>query len=280
MFRLSLKSFTRENLDLTSTIHASSLVENASLQVTKPLLTESIPDVLQKRRALALEAIDVALIQPTVARLASIGLAQNAAHELGERRLRSRIREHCQHIRERAIPALLQRLLRDDVADIALRRKQSPHVIRFLQLILLARLDRDHIRRHTVPLMQVLAHLFRVDVLCVALILARPLHLDQANRPDVFPCLRFVFAGLCFEEIPAFRRIQQRLFPIGRGLVVNVQIELDHSFALQRCAFHIHQHIRAFRRCGGQLQDKARIEALDRRARERAVSLLSFVEND
>src|SRR5437899_1755937 len=111
MLGLSFETFARENLDLASATHAAGLVDDSALEVAETFLPEAIANVLQKRRPLTLETKDVALIQPVVAGFPAIGLAQNAADELRQRGLRTRVRQHREHVGERTIPALLKRLL-------------------------------------------------------------------------------------------------------------------------------------------------------------------------
>ena len=54
-----------------------------------------------------------------------VGLAENPAHQLGQASS-MRIRQDHQHVGEGAIPALLKRLLRDDVPDVQSRARSPP----------------------------------------------------------------------------------------------------------------------------------------------------------
>ena len=82
-------------------------------------------------------------------------------------------------------------LLGDDVADGAFRVKQ----VNVFNLIFVAALDGDFLRRNVALLDQILTRILSMDETGQALFLARALHLNQHNRTDVITRALVVFTG-------------------------------------------------------------------------------------
>ena len=163
---------------------AVAVIGQLGLEVAEPFAIESATHFAQEFDALALKAEHVALVQPTVAGLARVGLAQDATHELGQRARRAGASEDRQHVGEGAVPALLQRLLGDDEPDLAVARQQAAGVIHLLEVIASAGLHRDLLGTDVGVLHQVLTRILGVHDAGQPLIAAGALHLDQVWRDN------------------------------------------------------------------------------------------------
>ena len=116
------------------------------------------------------------------------GLAQDAPHQLRQGRLCARIGQDRQHIGKRTVPSFLQSVFGDDEANLAIARQQAVIVVRFLQIVLVAGLDRNFFGTNAEYADQMLFNLFGMSVaVIVALISAGAFHLHKQNRPDIAP---------------------------------------------------------------------------------------------
>lgn len=73
---------------------------------------------------------------------------------------------------------------------------------------------------------------------------------------------------------------EQRVAPVRRRAVGEVQIQLDHLGVEQFTARDFNEDIRLLRWRRGKLQHQAWIETLERRPGVDAVSLVAFIENN
>ena len=250
------------------------------LQVAEPLALEAAAHLLQQRRAAPPEAEHVTLVQPAVAGLARVRLAQDAADELRQRRLGAGAGQNRQHVGERAVPSLLQRLLGDDEADRTVARQQAAGVVHLLQVVAGAGLHGDVLQVDVGMLQQVLAGVVGVHDAGLALVTAGALHLDQADRADAHAAGGGVAPGALLQLGAVLHRGQQRVLPARPGAVADVQVELDHLLGVEVAARHLDQHVGLRRRRGGELHDQAGIEPLQRRAGVAAVRLVPLVQHD
>ena len=153
---------------------------------------ESLAHLFQEVVAPALEAEHVALVQRPDLGLLRRRLTQDAAHQLRQRAFGAGIGEDREHIGESAVPAFLQRLLGDDVADLAVAGHEAADFIHFLQFIALAGLDRDVFGLDARMPQEVFAHIVRMNETRAPLVAPGALDLNDADRPDVVAALRFV----------------------------------------------------------------------------------------
>ena len=99
-------------------------------------------------------------------------------------------------------------MLGNDVARHRISGEKASDIVHFLQLVLLARFDRNHVAIHSRSLVQILTHILRVNVFAIALLFPGALDLDDADRANVFSGFSFVVARLLFEKVPALRGAQ------------------------------------------------------------------------
>ena len=187
--------------------------DDPALQVVQALQAEPLADLLQKIGAPALEAEDVAFIQPGNAGLPRVRLAEDAADELGQRALRAGVCQDGEDVGERAVPAFLQRLLGDDEPHGALARQQAAGLVHLLQLVLLAGLDGDQLLADAGMAQQVVPDVLGVHHARPPLVPARALHLDEADGTDVDARVRLVRPGLLLEPLPVLDGGEQRVLP-------------------------------------------------------------------
>ena len=111
-FRNCLRCFSTSGLPgrMRPSLSATILPSSPS----KPSRPKPLTHFLKQVGAAPLEAEDVAFVQPGHMRFLRVRLAENAAHELRQRGAGSGVGEDGQHVRERTIPAFLQRLFGDD----------------------------------------------------------------------------------------------------------------------------------------------------------------------
>ena len=246
----------------------------------QPFQPEPLAHLLQQFGAPALETEDVAFVQPRHVRLLRIRLPENATDELRQGALGTGVRQDRQDVGEGAVPAFLQRLLRDDEPNRTLARQQAAGLVHGFQFVPLARLDRNVFRAHVGVPQQIVAGVVGVYHAWAALLFARALHLNQTDGADVGAGVGFVLARRGFQPGPVFDRREQRGPPIRAGAVPDVQVEFDHLLRVQGVAANIDQHVRALGRGGRQLHDQARIESFERLLGVRAVRLVSLVQHD
>ena len=222
---------------------------------------------------------DMALIQRRAAfgKIFRLRLSEDAPNHLRQRRACGRLVEHRQHVGKGAIPAFLQRRLREDEPHGAGVRHQVMHG----QFIFRAALLRHFALFRPERLMQKLPHVVRVNLARLSLVLARALHADEQDGSHV----AMGFIPLAVGHRLQFRQLavrgDERVFPVALPGVVQVQRELHHLLLLQSHTRRAVQHIallllRAVRR-GREFEDEARVELRQRRAadgRERRVALV------
>ena len=246
----------------------------------QPFQPEPFAHLLQQFRAPALEAEDVAFVQPRHVRLFRIRLPENAADELRQGTLGSGVRQNRQDVGERTVPAFLQRLFRDDEPNRTLARQQAAGLVHGFQFVPLARLDRHVVRAHVGVPQQIVAGVVGVHHARAALLFARALDLNQTDGANVGAGFGFVHARRGFQPGAVLDRREQRGLPIRVGAVPDVQVEFDHLLRVQGVAANIDQYVRALGRGGRQLHDHARIESFERLLGVLAVRLVSLVEHD
>ena len=211
-----------------------------------------------------------------------MGLAQDAAHELGQRALRAGTGQNRQHVGERAVPPLLQRLLGDDEPDRAVTPQEAAGagVVHLLQVVARAGLDGDLFRGDVRMLQQVLAGVLGVHHARLPLVAAGALHLNQADRSNIGAGDSLVPPGALFQFCAVLDRGQQSVLPACARPILDVQVELDHLFRVQVAAQNLDQHVGLRGGSRRELQDEGGIEPLQRRLGVAAVRLVPLVEHD
>ena len=197
---------------------------DASLQTLQSFHAESLAHLPQQVVAAPLEAEYIALVQRPDLGLFRGRLTQDATHQLRQRASRAGIGEYREHIGECAVPALLQRLLGDDVANLAVASHQAADLVHRLQFIVLAGLDRNVFWVDSRMPQEVFAGIVRMNEARAPLIAPRALDLDDADWPDVVAALRFVLPRILFKPVSVFDGGEQRVLPINAGAVAYVQV--------------------------------------------------------
>ena len=92
MLRLHFKFRARENFNVTAAARRpAAFLDDPSFQIAKTFVAKAEPDFFKQIASASLKAIDVALIEPAVAGLVAIRLAQDAADKLSQRCFRTGI---------------------------------------------------------------------------------------------------------------------------------------------------------------------------------------------
>ena len=173
-----------------------------------------------------------------------------------DRRGRADALHRAQHIGERAVPTLAQRLHRDDEAHRAIARGQ----VQALQFALRAG-GHLHLRFGNVKLVQKVRmqhiHIHRLGAV---------LRLQQHDGADVRALVRagfgFFLLRFHFQQALRLHRVEHRRLPAARVLH-QLDRHLDHVVGLQLLRRHMEQHVGPLRHGRGrQLQDHRRVEPL------------------
>ena len=194
------------------------ILHDVTRQVAQAFAPKTLPHGIHQQLRLLPEAKDVAFVQFLDFGFPRARLAQNPPDQLREIIFRRRVGENRQHIGERAVPPLLQRLLGDDVADGTIPREQ----VQTLDVILVAGFHRNFIRRNSAISYQKFPHIFRMDKSAAALVFARALHLHQTNRADVITRVRLVFLSRHLQCIAFDFAGEHGVLPARAFLVVDV----------------------------------------------------------
>ncbi len=213
-----------------------------------------------------------------------MGQAQDAAHELRHRANVLARGQRAQHVGKRAVPALLQRLLGDDGAHLALRRQQVDVLWR-IQVVVVRGLDGDLLFGQT-QLHQIRLGVFGMDKTCVAHVLARALHLHQQDGADVAIGFALQRKGLSLQAVEPLQAAGQTTLPITPAAHIHMNGQLDHLGFVQIGAAHIHQNVGAAALVaadpwrGRQFQHETRVEAVNRLECRLGVGVVAFVNDD
>ena len=201
--------------------------------------------------------------------LLRIGLAQDTPHDLLHVNGGGLVGKRRQYIRKRTVPALLQSIDGDDIADGAV----PAHQVDFAQLIHLGGLDGDllfrdaHVHKHGFYFVKCLAVLacFRLrleqydgtDVLAALLRRRRRLPLDAAAKLD----------GVLYHALPG-------------GAVVNHDGQLHHVFLFQLSGVYIADDVAVAPRRGGQVEHKGRIQIVEHFHAQIGTGVMAFIHDD
>ena len=169
----------------------------------------------------------------------------------------------------RAIPALFQRIDRDNIAN----RAVGGHQLHIFQLVHIGGTNGNLLSGDSL-VHQLIPQFFKGG--CV--LLAFWLRLKQRNRTDIFARLGVLRICNFFQLVPQVNRVNQHL-----GLAVPVvddHGQLDHVFVFQLHRVHIGDDIALFFRCGGQIQHKAGIEVFQHFKAQFRPGMVALVHDD
>ena len=247
------------------------------------LLFQAVLDLRYGFADVGIPAVDVALVEGLASGALGVGLSDHAADELGEGDLRASVVQHHQHIGEWAVPALHE----GGFGDYPSHGRELGEEIDAAQFVHLGRLDSYGLRRYGEVLGEVLADVFCVDALAVALILTSAFHADYGDRPNVSPSARFQGLRLGRQVFEFVVGSREGVLPVGIGEGFDLDGQLDHLLFLEIVAFDVDQEVAdAFVWSGREFDDETGIEPVDRVdeflvcLRLLAICLVGFVEDD
>ena len=186
-------------------------------------------------------------------------LPHHSANELRHRCLRCRVIQKCQQVSERAIPSLLQRIFRDNVANRTKRTEQ----FNTSEFVLLRRFHLDLLCWHTEGVHQFLARIFGMHPNAIALVFARPIYPNHRDGTDItgIGCLKLPCRFL--KDITFRLRLRKGIPPIRIRKIPQVDGEFYHLLFLERDTGNVHEDVAdAELRRGRELQHKARIQTV------------------
>ena len=224
----------------------------------QPFFFQSELDVRDRVAHLGVPAKDVATVERPPPGAPRVRLAHDAADELGQGVPRPGVVQHRQHVGEGAIPSLHQRRPGDDPPYRRVFREQVPAG----EFVALCGLHRDGGGGDAQGRHEIFPHVFRVDVLAVALALPSAFHPRHRDGADVPAPVRAQRPGLGLEPVQLLMGSRQRVGPGGVGVRRDPHRQLDHFLGLERRSGHVDQQVAdsgvGRRR---ELQHHARVEA-------------------
>ena len=201
--------------------------------------------------------------------LPGIGLAEDSTKDLLNIHRGSAVCERSQNVGEGAVPALLQRVDRDDIAD----RAVAAHQVLFLQIVHIGGFDGDLLLGDSHPHQHVLDLIVSITAFAGA-----RLRLEQDNGANIGPARLFLQNCVLLNAAAELDRVLNHALP--GGAVVDHHRQLDHVFLFQFAGVYIGDDIAVAFRGRRQIQHKGRIQIVQHLHAEIRSGVVAFIHHD